>query len=59
MPIEPIYATAGLELDHVPPPVLLLNEAVPLTHIEEGPVMGPGEALTVIILFVKQPVPSV
>lgn len=57
--VAPIVATAGVLLIQVPPAGLLAWAIVALMHTAEGPVMGVGMVLTVIVLVVLQPVGSV
>lgn len=57
---EPIVATEGEPEDHIPPVTLLPSVVDELAvHAVDGPVIGPGDRLTVIGFVVKQPVGSV
>ena len=58
-PVEFTVATAGFPLDHPPPGVALLNVVVRLGHRVAVPVIGPGGAITSILLNVVQLVGSV
>jgi hypothetical protein len=56
---EPIVATAGLLLLHVPPGVGSVIVAVSPEHALAGPLIARGAAFTVTIMDVAQPVGSV
>jgi hypothetical protein len=51
-----IVAIAGVLLAHAPPAGALVWAIVALTHTAEGPLMGEGAVLTVIVRVVLQPV---
>ena len=52
---EPIDAMEGALLLHVPPPVLSVNAIVRPTHTAFGPIMVPGNGLTVTVVAAEQP----
>ena len=57
MPVVEILPSEGRLLDHVPPVVTSLSDIVLPTHTDDGPVMGDGPALTVIVRVTVQLVP--
>ena len=56
---EPIVATPGLLLLHVPPGATSLYSEVSPTQAVAGPRTGPGTGLTVTIVLSEQPVPVI
>ncbi len=54
-----IVAAVGLVLLHTPPVLVVLSVVVLPTHTCGVPVMALGSALTVIVVVVIQPVPTV
>jgi hypothetical protein len=60
MPVdEPIVATAGAVLDHVPPEGVVASVADAPTHTGVEPVIVAGCGFTVIVVVVEQPEPTV
>jgi len=58
--IEPMEATDGLPLIHVPPDNELMNVVSDATHIAAGPVMVPAVAVVVIVIvLVANAIPQV
>jgi hypothetical protein len=55
---EPIVATAGLLLLHVPPVVISAKVVAVPAHIEVVPVIAAGAEFTVIDKYALQPVPK-
>ena len=58
IPVGPTVATDVGILDHRPPVVRSLSGVVALTQTCGIPVIARGEGLTVIVVFIVQPVPS-
>ena len=54
-----IVAAVGLVLLHTPPVLVVLRVVVLPTHTCGVPVMALGNALTVMVVVVIQPVPTV
>ena len=53
---KPTVAIAGALLVHVPPPASL-SVIVPPIHTDDGPEIGGGPDVTVIVCVLTQPVP--
>jgi len=56
---EPIVATPGALLVHVPPPVASVSAPVDPIHTFVDPDIAGGVAFTVIVVVIKHPVPNV
>ena len=56
--LEPIVAMDVTVLAQVPPPASESVIVAPM-HTAVGPLMAPGNGLTVIVVVIEQPVPSV
>jgi hypothetical protein len=58
MPVEPTVAVGRAVLLHIPPVVALCNAVVLPAQTLSVPVMGAGDASTLIVAVVVQPLPS-
>jgi hypothetical protein len=58
-PVPDTVPTAGVELLHAPPAVVLLSVMVSPAHTADGPVIADGNPFTVATAVVIQPAPEV